>query len=173
MRILTPDSFRSQPWKNGGGVTHEIVRWPDSADPAAPYDLRISIADDRIEAPFSRFPGYRRWSFLAGPAPIVLDVGGVPHELTAPGDHLEVGGDVAIACRLPAGPTRLLNLLVRDELVATALIGHGPCPSPIRFAYAIEALPWLPAGHAAVFEPPGHPPGDSPATLARHTVWLR
>jgi hypothetical protein len=29
-RILTPAEFRSQPWKNGGGVTHEIVRWPDT-----------------------------------------------------------------------------------------------------------------------------------------------
>ena len=30
VRILTPSEFRSQPWKNGGGVTHEIVRWPDT-----------------------------------------------------------------------------------------------------------------------------------------------
>ncbi|HEY0193157.1 MAG TPA: HutD family protein, partial [Kofleriaceae bacterium] len=73
-RILTPDQFRAQPWKNGGGVTYEIVRWPDSPEPAAAYDIRISLADDTLPAAFSRFPGYRRWSFLAGPAPIVLDV---------------------------------------------------------------------------------------------------
>jgi environmental stress-induced protein Ves len=166
-RILTPAEFRSQPWKNGGGVTHEIVRWPDTPDTSDrdDYDIRVSIADDRVPGPFSRFPGYRRWSFLAGSAPIVLDVAGKPHELVARGDHIEVGGDVAIACGLPGGPTRLLNILVRDGV--DAVVGHGPCPRPIRFAFALEAMAWLPEGHAAVFDPP------ATATLARHAVWLR
>jgi hypothetical protein len=159
-RIVSPEAFRSQPWKNGGGVTHEIVRWPDRDD----YEIRISLADDRAPAPFSRFPGYRRWSFLAGDAPIVLDVAGVTHELVALGDHLEVGGDVAIHCALPGGPTRLLNILVRDGV--DARVGHGPCPRPIRFAFALAAQPDLPAGHAAVFDPP------ELATLTHHAVWL-
>jgi len=173
-RILTPAEFRSQPWKNGGGVTHEIVRWPDPAaggvatggDRAGDvYEIRISIADDRTPGPFSRFPGYRRWSFLAAAAPIVLDVAGTVHELVALGDHVEVGGDVAITCALPAGPTRLFNILVRDGVEAS--VGRGPCPLPIRFAFALAALPWLPAGHAAVFEPP------AAATLTAGAVWLR
>jgi environmental stress-induced protein Ves len=159
--ILRPAEFRSQPWKNGGGITHEIVRWPDTDA----YDIRISIADDRAPGAFSRFPGYRRWSFLAGAAPIVLDVAGTPHELLAPGDHIEVGGHVAISCALPAGPTRLLNILVRDGI--DAQVGHGPCPLPIRFAFALAALPWLSDGHAAVFDPPAL------ATLTRSAVWLR
>jgi environmental stress-induced protein Ves len=160
-RVLTPAEFRSQPWKNGGGVTHEIVRWPDIDD----YEVRISIADDRVPGPFSRFPGYRRWSFLAGPAPIALDVEGNVHELVALGDHLEVDGDAAITCALPGGPTRLLNVLVRDGV--TAQVGHGPCPWPIRFAFALAVQPELAAGHAAVFEPP------ELASLTRHAVWLR
>ena len=160
-RILTPREFRSQPWKNGGGVTHEIVRWPDTER----YDVRISIADDRVPRPFSQFPGYRRWSFLADSAPIVLDVAGTVHELVARGDHLEVGGDVAIACGLPAGPTRLLNILVRHGV--DVVVGHGECALPIRFAFALEAMPWLPEGHAAVFDPP------ELAELTRGAVWLR
>ncbi|HEX2687859.1 MAG TPA: HutD family protein [Kofleriaceae bacterium] len=164
-RILTPAEFRAQPWKNGGGVTHEIVRWPDTTGARDVYDIRISIADDRTPGPFSRFPGYRRWSFLAGRAPIVLDVAGNVHELVALGDHLEVGGAVAITCALPAGPTRLLNILVRDGIDAS--VGSGPCPQPIRFAFALAAMPHLPAGHAAVFDPP------EIATLAQAAVWLR
>jgi environmental stress-induced protein Ves len=159
-RIVAPAEFRSQPWKNGGGVTHEIVRWPDSEG----YDVRVSLADDRAAGPFSRFPGYRRWSFLAGAAPIVLEVAGVTHELVALGDHVEVGGDVAIRCALPAGPTRLLNVLVRDGV--DAQIGRGPCPRPVRFVFGLAAMPWLPEGHAAVFEPP------EVAVLERHAVWL-
>jgi environmental stress-induced protein Ves len=159
-RILNPAGFRSQPWKNGGGITHEIVRWPDTDA----YDIRASLADDRAPGPFSRFPGYRRWSFLAGSAPIALDVAGVPHELTARGDHIEVGGEVAITCALPAGPTRLLNILVRNGV--DAQVGHGPCPRPIRFAFALAALPWLADGHAAVFDPPAL------AMLTRSAVWI-
>ena len=160
-RIVSPAELRPTPWKNGGGVTHEIVRWPDVED----YEIRISLADDRAPGPFSRFPGYRRWSFLAGPAPIVLDVGGAVHELVARGDHIEVDGDVAISCTLPAGPTRLLNFLVRDGV--DAFVGHGAYPGPIRFAYALAPLAWLPEGHAAVFDPP------AVADATHHTVWLR
>jgi environmental stress-induced protein Ves len=163
-RIVTTAEFESQPWKNGGGVTHEIVRWPDSR---ADYDVRISIADDRAPGPFSRFPGYRRWSFLAGSAPIVLDVGGTVHELVARGDHIEVDGDVAIRCELPAGPTRLLNLLVRDGVAAQ--VGHGASPRAVRFVYALAALPWLREGHAALFDPPE----PALAAAAMHdAVWL-
>lgn len=160
---MTPDEFRAQPWKNGGGVTAEIVRWPDSADGA--YDIRVSLAEDRVPAAFSRFPGYRRWSFLAGPAPITLDVGGVVHELVALGDHIEVPGDVAIRCELPGGPTKLFNILVRDGVAAE--VGHGPCPWPIRLAFALSVQPELPAGHAVICDPPER------VALDRHAVWLR
>jgi uncharacterized protein len=159
-RIVSPDELPPQPWKNGGGVTREIVRWPDIRD----YEIRISLAEVRDAAPFSRFPGYRRWSFLAGDAPIALDIGGVAHELVALGDHVEVAGDVAIACERPAAPTRLLNLLVCDGVAAQ--IGHGPCPWPIRFAFALAAQPGLPQGHAAVFDPP------ELVALHRDAVWL-
>jgi environmental stress-induced protein Ves len=159
-RILSPAEFRTQPWKNGGGVTHEIVRWPDNEA----YDVRVSFAEVRAPGPFSRFPGYRRWSFLAAGAPVALGAGGVVHELVALGDRLEVGGDVAISCALPAGPTRLLNVLVRDGVAVQ--IGQGPCPLPVRLAFALAAMPWLPEGHAAVFEPAAH------AVLERHAVWL-
>jgi environmental stress-induced protein Ves len=159
-RILSPAEFRTQPWKNGGGVTHEIVRWPDSGD----HDVRVSLAEVRTPGPFSRFAGYRRWSFLAAGAPVVLDGEGIVHELVALGDHLEVDGDVAIGCGLPAGPTRLLNVLVRDGVAVQ--IGRGPCRLPVRLAFALAAMPWLPEGHAAVFEPAAH------AVLERHAVWL-
>lgn len=160
-RIVTPAEFRSQPWKNGGGVTHEIVRWPDTDA----YDVRISLAEDRVAGPFSRFAGYRRWSFLAGPAPIVLDIAGSVHELVALGDHVEVDGDVAMSCALPGGPTRLLNFLVRDGVEAQ--IGHGACPFPIRFAFALGPQAELAVGHAALREPPAR------MTLTHHAVWLR
>lgn len=165
MRIAAPSEFRAQPWKNGGGITHEIVRWPDPD--GDDYDVRISLADDRQAAPFSRFPGYRRWSFLAAAAPIHLTVAGELRALTALGDLLDVDGDVAIRCELPGGPTRLFNILVRHGVAAE--VGRGPAEGPLRFVYALAALPWLPAEHAAIFEAGELPPGP----LDERAVWLR
>lgn len=162
VRILAPSELQAQPWKNGGGVTHEILRWPHGA--GDDYQLRISLADDRVAAPFSLFPGYRRWSYLAAPAPIVLHVAGVPHRLAQLGDVLEVDGEVPITCELPQGPTRLLNFLIRRGLHARP--GRGPCDQPVRFVFALAALPWLAREHSAILEPPAR------VELDDRAVWL-
>lgn len=121
-------SWRTQPWKNGRGITHEIWRTPDTGD----YDVRISLAEDTEPAQFSLFPGYRRWSFLVGPAPIIL-AGETRISLVAPGDHVELPGDVALVSELPAGSTRLFNLLARVPIVA----GFGPTGHPVRFTFSL------------------------------------
>ena len=41
MNILRESSYRAVPWKNGGGVTREILRAP--AEPDA-FDWRLSLA---------------------------------------------------------------------------------------------------------------------------------
>lgn len=163
MRILSPSEFRSQPWKNGGGVTHEILRWPDLDS----YDVRISIADDRAAGPFSLFPGYQRHSFLAQHVPIHLEYNDTLYRLTELGESIEVDGETPIDCTLPVGPTRLLNILIRNNLPIN--VGRGPAPAPLRFAYALKDTPWLPAGHAALFDPPDLPP----APLDKFVIWLR
>jgi environmental stress-induced protein Ves len=43
-RIVAPAEFRAQSWKNGGGVTREIICWPDHEA----YEVRVSLADDRV-----------------------------------------------------------------------------------------------------------------------------
>ena len=46
-----------QPWRNGGGVTRELLAWPQAAD----WRLRVSVADIERDGPFSPFPGVDRW----------------------------------------------------------------------------------------------------------------
>jgi len=48
--------FKSQAWKNGGGSTTELLKFPDNDD----YDLRLSIATVERSGPFSQFQGYQR-----------------------------------------------------------------------------------------------------------------
>lgn len=49
----------TMPWKNGGGVTREIVCVPAGAD-LEHFDWRVSIARIASDGPFSCFPGVDR-----------------------------------------------------------------------------------------------------------------
>ena len=136
MSEIARTQWTSQPWKNGRGITHEIVRWPEGDA----YDVRVSLAEDTEAATFSLFPGYTRWSFLAAAAPISLvEANGPTVELVALGDHVRTAGVTQLMSILPAGPTQLLNVLVRTALVDTAqvVVGYGPSAHPVRFAFSL------------------------------------
>jgi uncharacterized protein len=53
------------PWKNGGGVTREVVIWPPGAD-LENFDWRVSIAEVREAGPFSRFENIDRTLMILG-----------------------------------------------------------------------------------------------------------
>ena len=137
MKIVTPRDWRAQPWRNGGGGTHEILRRSARGD-VDDYDHRLSLAEVARAGPFSTCPGYRRWSFLADAAPITL-AHDTAFELVARGDHIELPGAVALTATLPAGPTHLFNLLARVPLVA----GFGPCAHPVDYVFALAPRPDL------------------------------
>jgi len=143
-RVIAPDSWRAQPWKNGAGITHEIWRAPEHGD----YDVRVSVAEVTQTGGFSQFPGYRRWSFLVGTAPIELAHRQVVH-LVAAGDHIELPGEIALVANLPAGPTHLLNVLARVPVTA----GYGPTDHPVRFVLSLVPSAQLARWAAAVLDP--------------------
>lgn len=145
MSVISADSWRAQRWKNGGGVTHEIWRMPERED----YDVRVSVAEVARSGPFSQFPGYRRWSFLVGTAPIEL-VHEQAFELVEPGDYLEIPGEAEITANLRAGSTHLLNVLARIPIA----VGRGPIAHPVRFVFALTVRPQLARWASVVFEQP-------------------
>lgn len=106
----------AQPWRNGGGVTHELLAWPalpaDEA-PAADWTVRVSVADITQDGPFSPFPGIDRcFTVLEGDG-VVLALGDATLRLTPDDPPLAFDGASAPGCRLVRGPTRDLNLMVR------------------------------------------------------------
>ena len=158
MRTIDRAAWREQPWKNGRGTTLELVRWRASGDSFASadgddYDVRVSLAEVTSSGAFSTFPGYRRHTFLVGPAPIQLgDI-----SLIVPGDHIEIPGETAIEATLSAGPTRLLNVLLRAALGVA--VGRGHTAHPVRFTFDLGTQ----LAHAS----------DSPETIdARDCVWI-
>jgi hypothetical protein len=99
-----------QPWQNGGGLTRELLAWPAGAD----WQCRISVADIEADGPFSAFPGVERWFTVLKGAGVELTVDGQAHRLTRTSAPLCFDGAAVTRCRLLDGPTRDLNLMLRD-----------------------------------------------------------
>lgn len=97
---------QARPWRNGGGVTRELLAWPDARD----WQLRVSVADITRDGPFSAFAGVERWFAVIEGAGVELRFGSRARLLPA-GVPLRFDGAEAPHCTLPAGPTRDLNLM--------------------------------------------------------------
>lgn len=100
------------PWKNGGGVTTEILAWPPAAG-LDNFDWRISMAQVAAGGPFSTFPGIdRTLAVLAGS--MRLSVGDAPPvELSPLSAPYAFPGDVATEASLIHGPVLDFNVMTR------------------------------------------------------------
>jgi environmental stress-induced protein Ves len=111
MNLVRCDALEPQPWRNGGGLTRELLAWPEGAA----WSLRISVADIRADGPFSPFPGVDRWFAVLQGAGVVLALPQgrrVAEALDAP---LAFRGESAPQCELLGGMTRDLNLMLRRD----------------------------------------------------------
>jgi environmental stress-induced protein Ves len=113
MKVVLTASVPPQPWRNGGGQTRELWAWPSAQD----WVLRISVADIERDGPFSAWPGVRRWFQVLQGAGVELHLQGRGLRLTPDDAPVAFAGEDAPGCRLMAGPTRDLNLMLRR--------GHG------------------------------------------------
>ena len=119
IHIIELGSVTPQPWRNGGGVTRELLAWP--AGSGADWLVRVSVADIDRDGPFSPFPGVQRCFTVLEGAGVVLDFSGVEQTLTTVSAPLSFDGAAAPGCRLVNGPTRDLNLMGRHSA--------GPTPN--------------------------------------------
>jgi hypothetical protein len=107
------------PWKNGGGVTRELLKLPHPTDPAR-FLARLSIATVGASGPFSVFPGVDRTLMLLDGAGVALSIGGAPEVvLDRRWQPFAFPGEADVQCRLLGGPVRDFNLMV-DRAVAQA-----------------------------------------------------
>ena len=81
---LTAADVRRVPWKNGRGVTEELLVLPDSATFArGDFDVRISKATVSEPGPFSSFPGFDRVLVVTAGAGLRLAHGAARYERSA------------------------------------------------------------------------------------------
>jgi environmental stress-induced protein Ves len=131
------------PWKNGGGLTRELLAWPDPSD----WIVRISVADILASGPFSDFPGVDRWfAVLQGGAVRLETRGRGPLELDAERSSLHAfPGDVPTYCTALGAATRDFNVMLqraRGQLRERPLAGNAALRSSAGFIalFAIGAI---------------------------------
>ena len=156
------------PWKNGGGVTRELLAWPGGGD----WQVRISVAEIESDGPFSTFAGVDRWIGVLSGGGVALTIAGHEHVRRADDPPLAFSGEALVGCRLLQGPSRDLNLMLRGVAgtMRAAVAGEAWRPRARRCGlYALVAgrcragaeQTQLPADTLAWFDP-------APASLAFH-----
>ncbi|MFN3499133.1 MAG: HutD family protein [Pannonibacter indicus] len=128
---------RAMPWKNGGGITHELAVFPQAAG-LEDFGWRLSMAEVASDGPFSAFTGIDRTLALMDGAGISLDFGfGGEVILSAPGTFTSFDGGVPVTGRLIDGPVLDFNVMTRRGVFRHSMErltleeGHGlECPGP-------------------------------------------
>ncbi|MEO7151164.1 MAG: HutD family protein [Burkholderiaceae bacterium] len=134
-----------QAWRNGGGRTRELLRWPLAKHDNATWVLRISVADIESDGPFSVFPGVQRWFAVIDGVGVVLHFADGERALAPDAAPLRFDGGMAPGCTLVDGPTRDLNLMVRGGAGRMQAVEPGvawDAPLAVRALYTAVAGTW-------------------------------
>ena len=106
-------------WRNGGGLTRELVAWPQAQD----WVWRVSVADVEQNGPFSSYPGVERWFAVLSGAGVKLTIQEtLQHwELGATSPPVRFDGAHAVACELVHGATQDFNVMVQKNAASATL----------------------------------------------------
>jgi environmental stress-induced protein Ves len=116
-KVLTPADYAVMRWKNDGGTTTEIARWPNSemvgGELASPsFAWRVSIADIADSCEFSLFAGYDRSLVLVRGIRMILHVTRQSAIELVPYSICAFDGEASVRCTLPDGPVQDFNVMV-------------------------------------------------------------
>ncbi len=166
-RILLSD-ITATPWKNGGGVTREIVRGV-APGPGRDWGWRFSIADVEQDGPFSIFPDTDRViAVIDGDGMDLID----PDASITPLEPflaVRISGDDALFGRLRTGPVRDLNIMtLRAHFEATLDFRQGPLVANLENGNLDCLLIHSLSGHCAVRAGDGETHELAPAETLVH-----
>jgi uncharacterized protein len=169
MLIRTTDC-PALPWKNGGGVTRELLTWPPKAqgtDDSQLHDwqLRISVADITQDGAFSSFEGVSRAFAVIEGAGVQLQLGGEWQDVTPDSEPVQFDGADAPDCKLIQGATRDLNVMWRGDHQVTLRRAYAGQTNQCRgyFSLVNQSLTWMTAN--AIF------PSRAGVDLKKHIGW--
>ena len=116
-RIHRFSALRTEPWRNGRGVTRTIAT--GAVLGGEPASWRLSLADIGASGPFSNFDGYDRTIVSIEGPEAALDIDGVRTSLVR---HwpLRFIGEAVVSAEID-GPTRDVNVMVRRDAAAATV----------------------------------------------------
>ncbi len=115
-RLLKPSDYRAMPWKNGGGITTELLIEPEGATLESGFQWRLSMADVRTDGPFSAFPGCERTLMLVKGKGLELDFNGNGRKrLETPYEPVMFPGEWHASGHLLDGPCRDFNVITHTD----------------------------------------------------------
>ena len=150
--VVRVDDVAPVPWRNGGGLTRELLAWPAAQD----WAIRISVADIIASGPFSVFPGVERWfAVLSGDAVRLDTAGAATQVLDASWTALHrFSGDAATQCSALGAGTRDFNVMLRRSRGRLDQQPLAQCPllhttAAVVALFAVEPVAVEEAGGAA------------------------
>ena len=160
MKVTRRHEAKAVPWKNGGGITHELAVFPEGAD-FGTFQWRLSVAEVSAEGMFSAFPGVDRSLTLLQGDGMTLDLGEGAVTLTPGSPPLAFPGEARVVSRLPGGPVLDFNVMTRRDVARhhvhlvqpPAALPDGTRAILCRFGTVTLGDAVLPAGDFALLEP--------------------
>ena len=119
-----------QPWRNGGGVTRQLLAWPDDEN----WLLRISMANVSQDGSFSAWPGVVRGLAILDGEGVKLTFADSIINLQRHDPALIFPGEAMPDCQLLGGGVRDLNVMAREG------------DAGMRRVQSV--IDWLPPAHA-------------------------
>jgi uncharacterized protein len=109
-------ALQAQPWKNGGGVTREVLCLPEGSG-FAQFDWRVSIAQIERSGPFSVFAGVDRVITLleGGGVHLRSADGAIDHQLDTPLAPFAFPGEAEVQADLLGADCHDFNVMTRRE----------------------------------------------------------
>lgn len=107
LHVVQRESVEPTPWRNGGGMTQELLAWPQPEG----WQVRVSVARIDRDGPFSTFPGVRRWFTVLEGAGVALTWPTRTRRLLRGDEGVTFDGADAPECQLLGGATTDLNVM--------------------------------------------------------------
>jgi len=140
--LLRASEYRERPWKNGGGLSHEIAASFSGGD-SGELLWSVSIATIERDGPFSDYRGYDRTIVAIDGDPVELHLAGRTHGLRH-AEPFTFAGEAKVDARLCGRVARDLNVMtLRSGYVHDVEIVEGRQrfvldEDELAFVYAID-----------------------------------
>ena len=138
LTAIPPEAQNSTRWRNGGGMTREILRQGGEQD----FLWRASLARIDRSGPFSAFPGYQRSIALVDGGPLELKFeDGRQVELDPRLKVHRFSGSLPPHAEIGETPATVFNLIASDRLAGARLLPRPLVGAMVLFDHPDED--WL------------------------------